>query len=272
MTDSPSDHRPTPYDLVFGGTLEADAFPGIRDEAAEREVDPSDMGRFGFLSLAGDAVRTLGDPDAPPEALEQYRALVYHAYNFWRRGKQVYDLDAPLVRYLVEGSPSLDGWELEMPQSSIYLRLPRHLFWGSLEEGGTPEPIDGVFITRSRGSGGAPHGGRLEVLMVLGIRRDRAGFGVIPISAEVHPGAAAEWVRSPGRDTGRDFENILPGGEMKGLYSIITSSEVLKLVARAMWYVDAYPGDVVDADAGADGEAPGEPGRIHTVRLGQGAS
>lgn len=248
LVQHPADGEPprrTPYELVFGEAFDGRTFPDIQREAAERGIDPSDSERFGFLSLAADAVRAVVPPDAPPEALQQYRALLYHAFNFWRYGKRVYLLDPPLARYLVEGTPSLEGWELELPYRSVYLQLPRNLFWGSISPDSTPEPVDGFFVTTGEGTDGLGKPFRqIEVLVVLGIRRDRAGFSVIPFSTETGPGIAHVWAESEGREAGPDFENILPGGEIKGLYSILTSTEVLKLLARAMWYIHSYPGDV----------------------------
>ena len=54
------------------------------------------------------------------------------------------------------------------------------------------------------------------------------------------PGIPAIWAETPGRDGARDFDNILPGGEMAGLYSILTTTEALKLLARALWYLDTH--------------------------------
>jgi hypothetical protein len=79
------------------------------------------------------------------------------------------------------------------------------------------------------------------VLMVLGLRRARAGFSVIPFATEAGPGIPATWAEAPGREGAKDFANILPGGEMAGLYSILTTTEALKLLARALWYVEAHP-------------------------------
>lgn len=269
--------RRTPYELVFGEEFEARTFPDITREASERGIEPRDAERFGFLSLAADAVRAFVPPEAPPEALEQYRSLIYHAFNFWRYGKRVYLLDPPLARYLVEGGPSLDEWELELPYPSIYLQLPRNLFWGSISPESTPEPVDGFFVTATDGSDalGKPYR-RLDVLVVLGIRRDRAGFSVIPFSTEAGPGIARAWASAEGRDGGRDFDNILPGGEIQGLYSILTSTEVLKLLARALWYALSFPADV-ELEAAVEPRAddgPDSPPRTrlpyHHVRLGAG--
>ncbi|MDQ3310315.1 MAG: hypothetical protein M3497_09345, partial [Gemmatimonadota bacterium] len=55
-------------------------------------------------------------------------------------------------------------------------------------------------------------------------------------------------VAMPGREQGRDFANILPGGELGGLYSVVTDAEVLKLAVSALWYVDRHPEDVIAED------------------------
>jgi hypothetical protein len=112
---------------------------------------------------------------------------------------------------------------------------------------------------------------------VLGMRRDRAGFSIIPFYTEVGPGIAADWAETPGREGARDFENVLPGGEMAGLYSILTTAEALKLLARALWYVDAHPEDVEPCDA-PERRQQDRPGSIplsrlsyHCVRFGAGS-
>ncbi|HET7274447.1 MAG TPA: hypothetical protein VFI91_04680 [Longimicrobiaceae bacterium] len=243
--------RLTPYELVFGeGSFEATVFPQIQEEAELRKVDPLVPLRFDFLSRSGDAVREVVPVDAPPEALEQYRRLLYHAFNFWRSGKPVYVLDSAVARYLVEAAPTLADWRLTAPNPSTYLQLPANLFWGSISPDSTPEPVDGFFATAKVTDD--PLGSsycRIEILMVLGMRRDRAGFSVIPFSTEAGPGIADDWSEAPGRDDGDDFENTLPGGEMSGLYSILTTAEALKLVARSLWYIDSFPDDVSRAAA-----------------------
>lgn len=267
--------RRTPYELVFGEPFEARTFPDILKEATERGVEPRDAERFGFLSLAADAVRSVVPAESPPDALDQYRSLLYQAFNFWRYGKRVYLLDPPLARYLVEGAPSLEEWELEMPYPSIYLQLPRNLFWGSISPDSTPEPVDGFFATATDASDafGKPYR-RIEVLVVLGIRRDRAGFSVIPFSTEAGPGIAHEWASGEGRESGSDFANVLPGGDIQGLYSILTSTEVLKLLARALWYTATFPADVTleTAVEHRAENAPASPPQprlpYHRVRLG----
>lgn len=238
--------RMTPYELVFGEAhFEMRTFPAIQAEAEQRLVDPSDPTRFGFLTVGAETVREVIPTDASPEALEQYRLFLYHAFNFWRFGKRLYVLEAPVARYLVEASPDLEGWELRLPQPSVYVQLPANLFWATVAPDVPPEPVDGFFASCMDGRD--PLGvdyQRLECLLVLGIRKRRAGFSLISFDAELVPGVASAWSEARGRDGARDFESDLPGGEMAGLYSILTLHEALKLVSRALWYVDRHPGAV----------------------------
>jgi hypothetical protein len=260
--------RLTPYELVFGEAgFEARTFPRIHAEAEEQGVDPTHIERFAFLSVGAEAVREVIPTDAPPEAFEQYRLLLYHAFNFWRYGKRLYSLESSVARFLVEAAPDLAGWELRLPQQSVYVQFPANLFWASVAPDVPPEPVDGFFACCMRATDAfeRPYE-RLEVLMVLGIRRKRAGFSLISFDAEVVPGIAAAWAETPGREEGRDFESLLPGGEMAGLYTILTLSEALKLVARALWYVDRHPGHV-SAHAAPERREHERPGSVPLSHL-----
>jgi hypothetical protein len=199
--------RRTPYELVFEDpTFEAQLFPRIRSEAAAQGIDPSDPERFSFLSLVGDALRTMLPAEAGPEALEQYRALLLHAFNFWRYGKRLYYVEQAAARFLVEGAPAMRSWELEIPHPSVYLQLPANLFWGSVSPETPPEPVDGFFVTTSDGEDGLGKPfRRLEVLVVMGIRKDRAGFSVL------HFGQA--------KDVARVLSEIAALGELNGMDS-----------------------------------------------------
>jgi hypothetical protein len=257
--------RRTPYELVFAADdFEARVFPRIREEARLLGAEAGLREAFGFLSTAGEAIRMVVPTDAPAEALEQYGALFFHGFNFWRFGKRLFLLDKPVARYLVEAAPRLAGWRLDLPQPGLYVQLPANLFWGSISPETTPEPLDGFFVTC--GDGVDPLGRsfrRLEVLAILGIRRDRAGFSVIALDTEVAPGALADWVDEAAREDGPDYRSDLPGGEMAGLYSVLTSSELLKLVLRALWYLDSYPASVaLESVPGRRGtDRPGSPPR-----------
>jgi hypothetical protein len=258
----------TPYEMAFGEAgFENRVFPRIQAEADEHGDDPAVRERFGFLTLAGDAARDIVPAEAPAGALEEYRALLYHAFNFWRFGRRLYVLDAPVARYLVEAAPSVAEWELKLPVPSVYVQLPPKLFWASIATDVPPEPVDGFFATVAdcRDPLGNPYQ-ELQILMVLGLRRGRAGFSVIPFETEVGGGIPATWADAPGREGAKDFENILPGGEIAGLYSILTTTEALKLLARAMWYVDSHPGDV-EPMAAPERRAEDRPGQVPLSRL-----
>ena len=257
----------TPYEMVFGEAgFENRTFPQVLAEAEAHGEDPARRERFGFLSVASDAVREMV-PAEVPAAAEEYRALFYHAFNFWRFGRRTYVLEAPVARYLVEAAPSLEGWDLALPHPSVYVQLPPRLFWASIATDVPPEPVDGFFATISTGTDPlGPAYQELQVLMALGLRRGRAGFSVIPFETEVGPGIPRVWAETPGREGARDFDNILPGGEIAGLYSILTHAEALKLLARALWYVDSRAEDVTPVSAP---ERRGEerPGSVPLSRL-----
>jgi hypothetical protein len=269
--------RLTPYEIAFmDGDFESRVFPMIQDEAEGRREDPARRERFVFLGTGGDAIRDIIPPDAPAEMLEEYRALFYHAFNFWRFGRRLYVLEAAVARYLVEGAPRLEDWSFSAPYDSVYLQLPTNLFWASIGTDVPPEPVDGFFVTVSRDRDllGLPFTD-VQVLMVLGIHRLRAGFSVVPFDTEVGDGIPPVWTE-PGRDRGIDFENVLPGGDMAGLYSILTTAEALKLVARVLWYVETHAEDVTPAPA-PERRSVDRPGSVplsrldfHRVRLGGG--
>ena len=270
--------RLTPYELAFGEPVfEQRTFPDILAEAEAHAIDPAEQDRFSFLTVGSDLLREVVPPDAPPEALEEYRALLFHAFNFWRFGKRVFLLEPVVARYLVEAPPALGPWEFALPHPSIYLQLPPNLFWASTSPETTPEPVDGIWalIVSEDDPLGEPYQ-RLEVLMVLGIRRERAGFSVVGFNTEVGPGIAKVWTETPGREKAGDFENILPGGEIAGLYSILTTTEVLKLLARAMWYIEHHPEDVSFEEAPDEPATETGPARasrlpFHRVSLGSGS-
>lgn len=266
--------RLTPYEVAFGDTpVEAELFPEIAADAELHGSDPLQIEAFGMLPAVSEAVRALVPAEAPPDALEQYRALLFQGFNFWRHGRETYLLQAATARYLVEAQPRMQGWELVAPYPSIYVQLPQHLFWGSVSPEEKPEPVDGFFLTAASGPARAgPPYTRLDILLVLGLRRDRAGFSVIPFDTEAGPGIAAIWAEDGSREEGSDFENLLPGGEIDGLYSMVTVGEVLKLLGRILWYVDSFPVDVIEPGAAPPAPDSIRPSRIpyRLVTLGQG--
>jgi hypothetical protein len=259
--------RLTPYELAFmEGDLETRVFPEIREEAASRGVDTRRRERFGFLASGAGAIREVVPDDAGPEMLEEYRTLFYQAYNFWSYGRRLYSIDPTVARYLVEAAPRLDDWAFDAAHPSIYLQLPPNLFWASIDPEAAPEPVDGFFVTvcPERDPLGTPFDD-VQVMMVLGIHRHRAGFSVVPFETQTGPGIPPTWTE-PGRSGGADFENVLPGGEIAGLYSILTTAEALKLVVRLLWFVRDSSDEIVEAPP-AERRAADRPGTAPLSRL-----
>ncbi len=260
--------RRTPYEMVFiDGDFESNVFPRIRDEAAETGIDPTEPERFEFLSIAADVVRDLTPEGAGPEALDLYRLLLFHAYNFWRSGRRVFTLDTAAARFLVEAAIPLEGWSFEMPGDAVYLQLPANLFWSSITPSTPPEPIDGFFLTFSKRPDFRQRlVGHLEVLIVLGIHRSRAGFSVIPLSTEVGAGMEELWAAEPREDG--DFHNVLPGGDISGLYSILTTTEVFKLIGRVFAHAARNPDALVEVIPDASrAEAEPPPSLLPITRI-----
>ena len=250
--------RLTPYELVFTeGDFESRIFPMIEEEASVA-LESLSRDRFDFVRAAGDVVREVTPPEAPAEASEQYRALLFHAFHFWSEDRRLYVLDAAAARYLVESDPDLRGWRFSVPSRTLYLQLPANLFWSSVAPGEKPEPVDGFFVTRTYGTNprGEPYE-HLDVLVILGIYRSRAGFSVITLETELGEGISDPWSAEPRE--GGDFANVLPGGELSGLYSLLTIGEVLKLLARAMWYIESFPHTQEEVAAPELREAADEP-------------
>jgi len=266
--------RLTPYELAFGEAgFEEEVFPRLAEEAEVRGTDSGHRDEFVLLEAAGRAVRAVVPDEAGAETLEQYRLLLFHAFHFWRFGCRMYALEAAPARYLVEAAPTLEGWELALPHRSLYLQLPRNLFWSSITPDATPEAVDGFFVTTTRGSDPVgPAYDRLEAVMVLGVRPDRAGFSVIPFDTTVGEGIPAAWAEARGREEGEEFANILPGGDISGLYSILTVAEMTKFLGRAFWYIDRHPESLTPRQPGPEEEAGTgnlmPPTRLRHTRVG----
>jgi hypothetical protein len=247
--------RPDPYDLVFGAEgLDDRLFPPIAEEAAARGIPLDDPDRFLFLTSVGHLLRAIAGPPEPAaeggdpgagsgETMKQHGRLLYHAFRFWRGGKHRVAMDEASLRRLLDGEPGNGErepgeWALAAPAPAGYLRLPPNLVWAAPAPGLRPEPAAGVFWTLddttagsgsssdAAGGGGVP---TLHLLMALGVRADRPGFSVVMASgvADTEP----HWADVDGRPGGRDFDTTLPGGELDRLYSVETTTELLKLAS-----------------------------------------
>lgn len=252
----PAGARVTPYELALPPEeFEERVFPAIAAEAAGQGLDPTRREHFHFLGAAGKALEMLAPPDAPAGVREQLRSFLYHCFNFWSHGRRLFHLEPALARFLVESEQTVAGWEPELPAASFYLQLPPNLFWAAVEEGAQAEPVDGFFVTASDAPD--PVGARfrtITTLMVLGVRRERGGFTVAEVETQVGPELDRGWLDGQARAEGSDFSSILPGGELAGLYSLVTSAEVLKLLFRALRFMAIHPGVLEPRE-------PAEPGR-----------
>ncbi len=246
MTDenkaSPTGASPSPYELVFGSALfEADRFPAIRAEAEARGVATEIPERFLLLGTVGALLQELLPESAGAAEFSRHGTLLYQAYHFWLHGKRHCHLTEGEARELVERPPEPARWHLDPPIPAGYLQLPRHLFWARIEEGATPEPVDGFFWTVA----GAvdvkePVARRLELLLPLGLFPGRPGFSTIVIETPIDRGDADPRADDEARQGGQDFANILPGGELQGWYGLITELEVLKLVSRTFQTIESH--------------------------------
>ncbi len=123
------------------------------------------------------------------------------------------------------------------------------------------EPADGLFWTMvGREDPAIPPYERLDALLALGLRSDRPGLSVIPVAARL-TGGPGHWAdlraraAAPDAPASPDFGNVLPGGELGGLHSLVNEAEVLKLVSL-LFRQAANPGAVAAAGAAAVGDRP----------------
>lgn len=225
--------RRTPFELAFPDRSAVDDFVSAVDEEAEvYDVDASNQAAFSVLGAVGTTVRRLQGPQAAAESIQDYIALLYHAYHFVRHGRPLHLVTLHAARFLVEGAPTTDAVG-DPPAPAGYAQLPQHLFWVGGEGDETAEPVDGFFWT-------VEEDGTLHLLLATGMREGRPGLAVVPLPEA--PWAEADaWMRARIREGGADFATTLPGGELEGLYSLTAAGEVFKLAARLFAYERAVP-------------------------------
>lgn len=245
----------TPYERIFGSPrFEEREFPAIRDEAKTRGLDPDVRDQFVLLGRTGMLLEEIAPEGSGPEALELYRDTLYFAFNFWQSGREIYAFDEEVARSLIESPPDLSAWTVRAPARSFYVELPPRLFWGLAEEGGTPEPVEGIFVvvdpTEAAGSGFVG----IQALLVLGMRPGRAGFSVVSVRGDPRTDLDAE---GPGA-----FRSDLPGADLAGLYSIRERAEAVLLLLRTLWYLYRHPEAVAPPE-----EAAPHGATRHRVRL-----
>jgi len=249
--------RLTPFELAFGAErFDREAFPAIRDEATERGVDTDAREAFLMLANAGELLRELGpEPDAPgtaatshgpPDSVRQFGALLFQAYRFWADGRHLLTIDSRLLRDLLAAGP-IGEWRFGTPHTSGYVQVPRHLLWARIDDEAPAEAVDGFFWVHTDRPAGRQ--GRIELLVALGMHPGRPGFSVIDTVAPLPAASPGHWGDEDARTGAADFENILPGGEMRDLLAVASTTELLKLASRIFHYVAHTPAALRPADA-----------------------
>jgi hypothetical protein len=221
--------RRTPYELSLPSLqFGEERFARVAEEA-EAQGFPghlTDIRSFSLLAEVGAILREIRTPDDPPELIQQYGMLMFHAFHFWQNGFPLFLVSLDAARRAVEA----DGVEsLELPSSgSAYLQLPQHLFWVG-EEGedsaAAPESLDGIFVTWT--------GGNLIAMVVAGVSSQRSGVIAMPLPP-VRISDLSDIVGEIAREGTDDFSTSLPGAEIDGLYGVDSAGEALKLVARLL--------------------------------------
>jgi hypothetical protein len=115
--------------------------------------------------------------------------------------------------------------------------------WARVDEDSPFEPVDGAFVAVHEIEPAGEAKVILRSQMVLGVRRERPGVSLVSYSAELGMDQARELARNPWRNEkdGLPFSNVIPGGELRDLRAITTSSELAALIMRAMHYLDVHP-------------------------------
>jgi hypothetical protein len=224
--------RRSPYELVFVEGGHEAALDAIAGEAEARGVDPADPERFLLLEAAGTLLRDLRPDSESPAAIARYGALLYHAFHFRRAGHPLFTIEEAPLRALLTEPPTIGAWRLRGPARAGYLQLPRNLVWAPGEQDDSPEPIDGFFWTFAPAL--SKPDDRLQLAFILGMRPDRAGFGIIEAAADLPPEPVAHWADIQARETGEDFANVLPGGEIQKLFALTSFGEALRLASLVL--------------------------------------
>jgi hypothetical protein len=204
--------RPTPFELVFHRAAES-SFPRIAASLAAAGHDPTDRDAFLMDREVITLLRDLRPDEGIGEAMDQMVALVHHAYLAWAAGNVTLPIGREAAEELLDQPPS-DGPEPK-DAGAYYAQLPERMVWASVIENESPEPLDGVFVSR------APTGD-LRVLGIFGLRPDRPGFSAVEASGP----RVADLAREDGAPL---FTPTLSGGAPAGLRSIAGEAELLEL-------------------------------------------
>ena len=204
--------RATPLDLVFAHASES-AFPRIAASLAAAGHDPSDRDAFLMDREVVTLLHDLRPEEGLGEAMDQMVALVHHAYLAWAAGAVTIPVDREAAEALLGQPPADTAGPKDVP--AYFAQFPERLVWATVIENEVPEPLDGIFVSRTPG-------GDLRVLGIFGLRPDRGGFSAV----EATGGRVERLAREDGSPL---FDPALAGGAAAGLRSIVGEEELLEL-------------------------------------------
>jgi hypothetical protein len=215
-----------PFDFVFA-EMASTRFPEIRDEAPEPSGRPGprplDQATFARLPSVQQLLRDMGAYDAgdeTPSALAAYLAVLFAAFRFWAAGSRTL---APDRTRLIEALDAATPPDVDLPDDAVYVQLPLNRIWGQTAPDAPHEPMDGMFVV--------PGPETVEVVAVLGLRPDRAGFSQIAVASSLADfGGSHKYVR-PGSPV---LAPVMDGGTEAQLRSVTREAELLYITRVAM--------------------------------------
>jgi hypothetical protein len=217
--------RVTPYDLVFGAAVFDEAqFAEVLEQAEAHGA--ATAAELFMLPAAGELLRSLVPPGGGPDAVAQVRALLFSAFRYWQHGRHTWRIPDALLRTLLQRTAAAAP---ALPLPAGYVQLPRHVMWARIDEEGAPEPVDGFFWSVPSIEAAGP----LELLFALGIRPGRPGLSLFDVRIE-QTAQLEQWAGVNARESGADFANVLPGGELQNYHALTTRAEALKLAALCL--------------------------------------
>jgi hypothetical protein len=222
--------RTTPFALAFGAI--EPRLPAIAEALQQGGAAATDRDRFVLLEPVGRLLREIVPEDAGADALEAHALLLHHAYLFWAAEQRVYQISDEALRRAV-GENSITT---RLPHAAQYVQLPELRVWGTPNEAGPPEPLDGMFVSD------AASAGEIAVLAIFGMRPDRPGFSAVGLEGRADPDdpGAGEIEIAAARDDGSaPFAPRLTGGTAAGLYSVTNAGELLLLTCRLLTLLDS---------------------------------
>jgi hypothetical protein len=255
--------RFTPYELAFGPPdFESEVFPGILDEMRPTGPGLPDPDAFLRLEAVGRTLREMEGRDEPRSlsALEmrEHARLLFHGFRFWAAHRPIWVLDDRLTRELLESLSPVGEWPFAAPAPAGYLQLGRRIVWARTSEDAPAESVDGAFWAVSP-IDPARSRSRVDILLVLGMHPDRPGFSAVDVTGWLPLPPPGHWADGKVRSDEPDFANVLPGGDLRGLFALISGAEVMKLMSRVFHYLATHRSAV--GEPGIDPGAP-SPSRL----------